>query len=257
MNKKRKRSLKASVIYFLVLVTLSLAAYGYKTLETFFQESMSSFELDDIVIEGNNILSRRDVLRLCGLKENEKKLLEISPRKIVVKLLKSPYIKSASAVRSLPSTLHIEIIERNMVAFIYGKGLNLIDDEGILLPVPKSNRRWNLPFIVHSGRAIGQLGKQASLTEIQRAVQVLNYINILKSSLTDLIAEISIVKNSDVRLRLVKGGSEVRIKYSNYQKDLFLLSEYLQVYQDWNELADIEYIDMRFNNQFIIKEKKG
>ncbi len=256
MNKKRKKSLKASVIYILVLLALSLAAYGYKSLETFFQESMASFELDDIVIEGHNILSRQEVLSLCGL-NGKKKLLKISPNSVVTKLLKSPYIKTASAVRSLPATLHIEIVERKAVAFIFGKGLNLIDTEGILLPVPKSNRSWNLPFIMHSRHAIGQLGKQSVLTEVQKAVQVLSYINILKSSLGDLIAEISIINNSDIRLQLIKGGSIVRIKYDNYQENLFLLSEYIQVYQNWNELAAIEYIDMRFKNQFIVKEKKS
>ncbi len=256
MNKKRKKSLKATVIYFLVLIALSLAAYGYKTLTNFFQESMASFELDNIVIEGNEILSRKDVLRLCGVKKSEK-LLQISPRDVVRKLLRSPYVKSASAVRSLPSTLHIDLRERKAIAFIYGRGLNLIDDEGVLLPLPKSNRRWNLPFIAHSGLAIGRLGMQTSLPEVRKAVQAINYINILHSSLSDLVAEIAVKNNKEIQLRLIKGGLQVRINYQNYQDKLFLLSEYVQNYQNWNNLADIEYIDLRFDKQLIIKERKS
>ena len=256
MNKKRKKSLKATVIYFLVLIALSLAAYGYKTLTSFFQENMASFELNNIVIEGNDILSRKDVLRICGLKKNEK-LLKISPKEVVKKLLKSPYVKSASAVRSLPATLHIDVTERKAVAFIYGRGLNLIDDEGVLLPVPKSNKRWNLPFITHSGASIGRLGQQTPLSEVRKAVQVLIYMDVLKSSLSDLVSEISIKKNNEIRLRLIKGGSQVRINYENYQDKLFLLSEYVQNYQNWNNFASIEYIDLRFDKQLIVKEKKG
>ncbi len=256
MNRKRKKSLKATVIYLIVLVVLSLTAYGYKTLAGFFQESMASFELGSIVIEGNDILNRSDVLKLCGLKKNEK-LLKVSPREVVKKLLKSPYIKSASAVRSLPATLHIAITERKAVAFIYGRGLNLIDDEGVLLPVPKSNRRWNLPFITHSGASIGRLGMVTPSPQIRKAVEVLNYIAVLRSSLNDLVAEISVRGNNEVRLRLIKGGSQVRINYDNYQDKLFLLSEYVQKYQNWNDLAAIEYIDLRFDKQLIIKEKKS
>jgi cell division septal protein FtsQ len=256
LNKKRKKSLKATVIYFLVLLLVSLLAYGYKSLERFFQEGMASFELSNVVIEGNSFLSRRDVLRLCGLKEKER-LLTVSPKKVAENILKSPYVKSVSAVRSLPATLRISITERKAVAFIYGRGLNLIDDEGVLLPVPKTNRRMDYPFISHADVPIGKLGERTTLRSVRRAVQVINYINVLKSSLGDLVAEVSVRGRDEVELRLINGGGLVKIRYGQYQDKLFMLSEYVQRYQNWNDLANIEYIDLRFDKQLIVKEKKS
>jgi cell division protein FtsQ len=256
LKKKSKKSLKATVVYFIALLLFSLAAYGYKTLESFFQESMASFELSNIVIEGNSILSRRDILHLCGLKGSEK-LLTVSPKKVVESIRKSPYIKSVSAVRSLPATLRISVTERKAVAFIYGRGLNLIDDEGVLLPIPKSNRSWNFPFIAHADVPIGKIGKCSSQRSVRKAVKILNYINFLESSLADIVAEVSVEGDDEIRMRLINGGSLVKIRYDNYQERLYMLSEYVQRYQNWNNFAGIEYIDLRFDKQLIVKEKKS
>ncbi|MBD3226112.1 MAG: FtsQ-type POTRA domain-containing protein, partial [Caldithrix sp.] len=145
-KRKKTHTARNTVIYLLVIAALTALAYGYRWVNTQLQERMGAFELSNIEIRGNDILSRSDVLAMCGLKE-EQELLKIRPLDLVKKLKQSYYIKGAAVVRSLPATLRITIVEREPIAFIYGKGLNLITSSGYLLPVPQNDKRWNLPFI--------------------------------------------------------------------------------------------------------------
>ena len=57
------------------------------------------------------------------------------------------YIKGVSITKRPPRILNITIEEREPIAFIYGKGLNLIDCQGYLMPVPKYAKSWDLPLI--------------------------------------------------------------------------------------------------------------
>jgi hypothetical protein len=56
-----------------------------------------------------------------------------------------------------------------------------------------------------------------------------------------------------VELHLIKGGTKIRINTDTFKKELFVLKNYLINYADWNQLHSIEYIDLRFENQLVIK----
>ncbi|MGD9898207.1 MAG: cell division protein FtsQ/DivIB [Calditrichaceae bacterium] len=258
MNRKRKKlPVKSSAIYILVILLMSLAAYGYQKINNHLQISLATFKLEDIDIKGNNILSEQDVLKLCGLKQGKEQLLKIRPVDIVTKLKKSHYIKGASAVRSLPSTLRIVIVEREPIAFIHGKGLNLVDDEGMLMPIPENNHQWNLPFITGVKEPLGELGSRTTSKKALRGIEMLSYLKMMVSPIEELISELDMGNSKHLKLLLVKGGAEVYMNYDNYQDNLYYFAQYLENYIDWNQLKNLAYIDIRFKDQLIVKEKKS
>lgn len=256
MKKRTKKTFRNALIYLIIISSLSLLAYGYKHIKSYMQQSLTTFTLQEIDIKGNHILSRKEVLKLCGL-ESGKKLLTIRPSEVVEKLRKSPYIKAASAVRSLPSTLRINIAERKPVAFIHGRGLNLIDEEGVLIPVPRKNMRWNLPFITGAQGRLGVLGERAQARSALKGVQILSFVGLLNSSLQEVISEIDMSKKEYAQLVLVRGGAKVKLNYNNFEENLYILSEYLEKYLDWKHLTSIEYFDIRFKNQLILKDRQS
>jgi cell division protein FtsQ len=217
---------------------------------------MTAFKLEDIEVTGNTILSKTDVLALCGL-ETGSELIKIKPADVVSRLSLSPYIKSVSAVRSLPSRLRIVIEERKPVAFVHGRGLNLIDTEGVLIPVPETNYRWDLPFIAGVSEPIGELGSRTISANTLKSVEVLNYLNFMSSPVEDLIGELKIASPNLLQLRLVRGGARVFVSIENYQENLFVLTEYVEKYLNYDALSNIEYLDVRFEDQLIIKEHNG
>jgi len=238
-------------------VFLSLTAYVYRQVNAYLQDQFSSFALSDISIEGNHLLSRVQVLKLCGLKPGSDRLMEIRPSEVVKNLKESPYINDASAVRSLPSTLRIVISERAPLAFIYGRGLNLIDEEGVLLPVPRDHRKWNLPFITGVNQPLGTLGEKTTASRAQQAVEILAFVRFMKSPVGDLISEIDMSNGKQPLLKFIRGGAKVKLNLAHYQQSLFVLDRYLNKFFKWEDLALVQYFDVRFDNQLIVKKKKG
>lgn len=257
ISKKKRKSIRAVFTYITVFTVVTLIAWGYNYVDSYLQEQLATFRLADIDIKGNQILSRTQVLELCGLKANDSKLLELKPSEVVQSLRRSPYIKAASAVRSLPATLRIVIQEREPVAFIYGRGLNLIDADGYLMPVPRSHYNWNLPFITGINQPLGSLGEKSTSELACLGAEILDYTRYMNSPLVEVISEINMNKGSDLHMRLIQGGAMVRLDRNNYRENLYLLSQYFKKYLDWERLTVIEYFDVRFKDQLIIKEKQG
>lgn len=244
-------------IYILIIAALSLAAYGYQWIDTYLQESLTTFKLVDIEISGNEILTRSEILTLCGLNEDGDQLLTIKPPEVVKKICNSPYVKAANAVRSLPSKLRITVLEREPVAFIYGRGLNLIDEDGVLIPVPRNKMRWNLPYISGIDESLGALGHRTISDKALQGVEIIAYMRMIPSSLNEVISEVNLSRSDYIMLKMIRGGAEVRIDKDNYQENLFILNQYFEKYLQWNQLPVFQYVDVRFKNQLIIKNKNG
>lgn len=257
MTRKKSKAIQSTLFYLLVLALLTALAYGYQWLNNQLQDRLASFRLEDIEINGNEILSRREVLELCGLKDQDEGLLSIKPAKVVRRLRKSFYVKNAAAVRSLPAKLRIVIEERRPVAFIYGRGLNLIDDEGVLMPVPHSHKTWNLPFISGVEEALGSLGHKTVSVQALKGLEILNFLHSQVLPLNELVSEIIVKDSKVVKLRLIQGGAIVKIEQNNYRENLYILSEFINHYMPWEELTQIDYIDLRFKDQLIVKPRKG
>ncbi|MEJ2543015.1 MAG: FtsQ-type POTRA domain-containing protein [Calditrichaceae bacterium] len=257
MNRRKKKALRNGLVYIMIIAALSLAAYGYQWIDTYLQESLTTFKLVDIEINGNDILSRAEVLNLCGLEEDGSQLLTIKPPDVVKRICNSPYVKAANAVRSLPSKLRITILEREPVAFIYGRGLNLIDEDGVLIPVPRTSSRWNLPYISGVDESLGALGHKTVSEKAMQGVEIVSYMRMIPSSLNEMISEVDVSRDDYIRLKMIRGGAEVRIDKGNYQENLFILNQYFEKYMEWSQLPAFEYVDVRFKDQLIIKNKNG
>jgi cell division septal protein FtsQ len=252
-RKKKTKKGKALLFYFFMIALLSALAYGYKALNSHLQENLSKFELTDIQISGNYILTDKEILRFLGLKTGEK-LLEISAVDVVEKLKKSTYVRAVNAVYSLPSTMRINIQERDPVAFIYGRGLNMIDKENYILPVPDKNIRWNLPVITGITENLGLQGTETVSKKARQGVAIARYVTIIDMPLREMVSEISFANKNYIEVGLSGSDAVIRISQGNYQEQLFIAARYLRDYLDFNHLDKLEYVDVRFADQIIIKE---
>jgi cell division septal protein FtsQ len=151
--------------------------------------------------------------------------------------------------------LNITVEEYEPVAFIYGKGLNLIDSEGYLIPVPDNTILWDLPIISGIKESLGNLGKKSKVADVYLALEIVRYLEDENPLLANLVSEINIVNKKSIELYLIKGGTKIRISQESFYKELFVLKNYIANYLDWVEMAKIDYIDLRFENQLIVKTK--
>ncbi len=255
LKKKKRRSLKAGVWYVLMLTALSLLAWGYHSFDSYLQTATGKFELESIKVSGNDILSRADVLKLLGLPARGQKLLAINPADVRKKLLKSPFVKSASAVHSLPSTLRIHVVERKPLAFLYGRGLNLVDREGFIMPVPALSRVWNLPVIRNVPGRLGIQGAVSTAPGVHRAVAMIDWINRLDAPLPQLISELDFSPGTYLNLYLRDGRTVLRVSEKGYKKQLYKAAGFFKDYVDFKKKQRPAYIDLRFDNQIVVGER--
>ena len=86
---------------------------------------------------------------------------------------------------------------------------------------------------------------------------MINYINFLGSGLQEVVAEVKLDHRDYIKLRLIKGGAEVRVDNKAFTENLFILSKYFDLYLVWDELSKFQYVDVRFDGQLIIKYKNS
>jgi cell division septal protein FtsQ len=219
------------------------------------EDQGESFSAADIQIAGNKIISDRQILHLCGFNNRaSNKKIKINIQKLAEQIMSFDYVKGVSITKRLPSILNITIEERKPIAFIYGRGLNLIDNQGFLLPIQGYIKSWDLPLI--SGiKNLGKLGDKTSLTRVRVALEMITYLEQENPLVASMISEINLSAETYMELFLIEGGTKVRINDNSFYKEIYALKNFMVKYINITELKRIEYIDLRFRDQLIIKQK--
>ena len=257
-NKKKRRKEKfwsGSGKFFLVLILIYLAVYAGNKIFQISSERSDVYKKSDLEITGNRMVSTEMIFRLCGYSSGKDQEIKINIDKVAEKLIKFKAIKGISITRRPPQLLNITIEEYEPVAFIYGRGLNLIDGEGMLIPIPDAKIIWDLPLITGLRQGLGQLGSKTVAADAYLALELVRYMEDENPLLSSMISEIDLSNSKMIELHLIKGGAKIRVNRDSFYKELFILKNYIANYLDWGQLAQIEYIDLRFENQLILKEK--
>jgi cell division protein FtsQ len=252
---KRERFWSGSGKFFLVLIVLYAMIHGINEIVGLGQDKMENFKAEIVEITGNEILSSENIKELCDYDFSNSSTEEINLEKIAESLMKSDFIKGVSITKRLPRTLNITVDERKPIAFIYGRGLNLIDNEGFLMPIPKIKKSWDLPFISGISESLGKLGNKTTSSQALKAVALVSHLQCNDNLMLGLISEINMNHSRIFELIMIKGGAKIKINRNEYEKELYVLQSYIKSYFDWDDLTQIEYIDLRFKDQLIVKKK--
>jgi cell division septal protein FtsQ len=254
-NKRKEKFWYGSGKFFIVVILIYLAFYTYNKIADINAQRSDMYHKSDIQISGNRLVSTKQILDICGFKTTKDQEIKIANDSLASRLMTLKYIKGISITRRPPRMLNITVEEYEPVAFIYGKGLNLIDSEGYLIPVPDNTILWDLPIISGIKESLGNLGKKSKVADVYLALEIVRYLEDENPLLANLVSEINIVNKKSIELYLIKGGTKIRISQESFYKELFVLKNYIANYLDWVEMAKIDYIDLRFENQLIVKTK--
>ena len=252
---KKEKFWAGSGKFLLVLIILYALILGINEIVGLGKNQEKNFKAENIEITGNEILSIDNIKKLSDYDFTKSKINDINIEEIAASLMKSDFIKGVSVTKRLPRTLNITVEERMPVAFIYGRGLNLIDEEGYLMPVPKIKKSWDLPFISGITESLGKLGEETISKKALKAISLVSHLEINNNLMLGLISEINMKNSRLVELTMINGGAKIRINSSEYDKELYVLQNYIKNYLDWSDMAQIDYIDLRFKDQLVVKKK--
>ena len=127
-KKKHRRSYFFLKLFFLLLGIGCLAAIAFSPL----------FTIKKIEVEGNKFYTDRQVINMSEAKTGGNLFLNAQKSLIKNNLKDNIYFKSINVRRSIPSTLVIEVVEREeLAALIYGDKFIVIDNDREVLRIAK------------------------------------------------------------------------------------------------------------------------
>ena len=212
------------------------------------------FQLAALELKGLHRLTGDRVLEASGLAVGDN-IFAVDLNAIAARLDSLVWIKAATIQRKPPDRLAFTIEERRRLAWIAAGGQTYgVDDEGVLLPGdPLSGETvadLDLPVITGAGG--GATFSQGSITDssLVRVVNWLKEANAVDSVFCRNFSQAEAMGRSDMRLRLVGDGLEVRLPGGNVSKWLPILKQVLAtVYRD---VQAPEFIDLRFSGQVVM-----
>ena len=220
---------------------------------------------DKIIVKGNVTVTRDEILDIARLKDSSAFSEELSLKIIQDRILRHPEIKKAFVTKNPPSELVIEVVEKRPLAVVNLENeIKLIDEELEVFPYKNINKIYDLPVI--SGIKLSPKESQTfKLTsqEIRTAMFIIMNTYQKNKILYNSISEINfsdssaiVVYTNEVPFPCYLPRDE-SITNKDYQKTLLnrllFLNNYLrQIYPD-NKDKKINYVDLRYSNQVVVK----
>jgi cell division protein FtsQ len=140
-------------VYQLSRSSLGESALQYATDRMLDGSAHLGLVVTDIKVEGRETTDRETILTALGARPGTA-ILAMNPRRAKEQLETLPWVRSAVVERRLPDTLYVRLVERKPLAlWQHGGKLELIDQEGGVIPVTRLDRFAKLPLVVGEGAA--------------------------------------------------------------------------------------------------------
>lgn len=213
-----------------------------------------TFLLQSIEVNGNRLLKTEVLLNQFVL-DYDSKVPNINLSEIQYAIEKHPYIKAALVSRRLPSSLQIDIIERNPVAYLSqtGKPLFALDRSGVLLPLLAGVSLGSLPVITGVENFAEQIGEPINSERIMKAIALLQSNQQIDPAYYQNLSEVHFDAKKGYVLYFNDGRFPVifgRENFAERAEKSFIFINKIKSENKYNELA---YVDLRFKDQVVAK----
>ncbi len=196
------------------------------------------FDLKKVIVHNNITLSNSDVMDLSGIRKGTR-IMDIDKNDVVKRLVSNPEIEDASVKTIYPATVVIKVRETMPIAVLnHSNGLKYIGRKGEILS-GKRPSDYDLPII--SGEAD------------EETVQFLNTALNISPFIYHRISEIQNT-GKGIELFLINNSAHVVVGKEEFDKKIIVLDNFLKEEYGSVSFSNVEYIDLRFDRQVVLKE---
>ena len=217
-----------------------------------FLTSTEKFAVAEIQIEGTKELNQHKIIDWTGPIEG-KNIFKLDLGNLAETLRKHPWIHEASVERILPRGVTIHLKERSPYARIKLDRTYILDNYGVVLGATQP-RFDHLPLIIGLPTKPVQPGENVVTGSIIHGLHTMYYFNKLEFFQTDPIDTFQIM------------GAH-RVKFTTRHRKLMVLLDLNSLHESFENFKilletllespdDIEYIDLSFKNQIVVKTRK-
>lgn len=250
-NKTKKRINKIFKIFGILVLLIA---------STIILLCSSLFNIQTIEVSGNVKLSDEKIISLSSL-ELYTHILKFSKKDVVENIKENAYIEDVKITRVYPSTVNIEIEEREARYMLqFADSYVYINNQGYMLEI--SNEKLELPVLVGFTTDLSNIkaGNRINVDDLKKMNTVIKIYDSAKlNEINDLITKIDISNTKNYSIELASKGKTVYLGDCLNYSDLKTRMLYLKSILEKSEGKSGEiYLDIDLNSEKIrFKEKIG
>lgn len=215
------------------------------------------FKNPNIVFSGNSIVNESEY-RSFLLKEYGSDIFTEDISAISNRIEQHPYVAGVRVSKHFPKGILIEVSERYPIALINNNPLLLIDNSSVVLPFRSNSFDFQIPILSNFNITddLYPIGKQTLSPIVINVVQFLNRIRKEYPQLYHNLSEVRLSKYNDYELILSEEPTKIVIGKTLTWSKILVLKEFEKSISGRKSLTDYAYLDLRYNNQVITKERQ-
>lgn len=222
--------------------------------------SSSLFNIKTIEVSGNVKLSDEKIISLSSL-EMYTNIFKFKRNNIVKNIKENAYIENAKITRKYPSTINIDIEEREARYMLqFADSYVYINNQGYMLEI--SNEKLELPVLVGFTTDLSNIkaGNRINVDDLKKMNTVIKIYDSAKlNDLNDLITKIDISNSKNYSIEMASKGKTIYLGECSNYSDLKTRMLYLKSILEKTEGMSGElFLDIDLNSEKIrFKEKVG
>ena len=212
--------------------------------------SSDLFSLKNIYVTGNKTVPKDDIIRLSNLQYGQN-IFRINKKKIVKNIFDSPKIKAIRIKRILPSSLSLDLVEREAVALIPYLGSYLcIDEEALIIEVSGISEKTSVPVVEGFAFNDFKIGEVLRIDNNEQLDIALKISKALKNS--KLNEDVSIINLENLDSIMLTTRTGIRVYLCNNDID-YKIQLAKAIIEDLLKNNEKGIIDMRHDGNPIYK----
>ncbi len=240
---------KRVYVYFTLLVFAILSVFGVKA------KWQQHVPVKQVSIEGISVISKDEIVRLMKLPPNVQ-MYELDLTEIQRNILSNSFVKNVIIKRDAPSTLRVIVEERKPSAILVASELYYIASDGTVLSYIASSETYDIPVISGIDSLSGiKTGQKLLNADVREALEIINASKMTSENLFHTISEIHLRKGHDLVLYSFETGAPIIFGKGDVVKKMVKLDAFWQKFLQNSDTKDIQYIDIRFDDQVVVSRK--
>ena len=257
MSKINTQKENLNIIYYSLRLFYLSAILSFIILSFSWSNFNSKSKIKSIQFSKTKVLAPNNYKFLLN-EFSEDELSKINIIEITEIIENHPYVKAARISNHYPNKIKIEIVEREPIAILNTDPIIMIDQDGYVLPFLNNMKNFDLPILTNFNfdKNKENFGAKISSTKINEAIGWLYNIQENYKYLYGNLSELKITSSDEIELILSDYPTRILLGQSEIETRIKILKEFQKTLKP-EKISNYSYLDMRYKNQIIVKEKKS
>ncbi len=213
--------------------------------------------LKQIRVYGNHTMSHS---RLEGLLQPffNQPLDALNTSYLIQRLSSYPLVRAIKLKRAYPNELQIFLRERTPVAYYQAAQWYCLDEEGVILPLPDRGMIYNLPIIRQGLKPASPL-KIGGRVRDKQVLELVDFLARMRNRFPTIYLDVSEISyEPEEGLKLISATNSTPVFLGDWAsafENLYVLEGFNQQIEKDNVIGKYKYIDLRFKDQVVVRER--